>query len=239
MEWIELIWLMIGTSGGLLWTRYWTFGLHKMLVGSRGAAQLAAPQEGLSSVSKYSYVSELLFRKKYIYCANRNLVRYHDKQTCRAELHFISLLDDVYISHPSNECSMPRSSKWRKRMYEAPTCCSSLDLPFLLYLKSKFSAQYSVIHIHTKLMEIILRTLRLGLQIIVKWGNEGRAARILDLGNRWRWVLSFTTRPLYPQENCSQYPFDRKIGGPQSRSGLCEGGKMLPLTGFETLPSSP
>jgi hypothetical protein len=30
----------------------WTFGFHKMLVGSWGAAQLTAPQEGLSSVSK-------------------------------------------------------------------------------------------------------------------------------------------------------------------------------------------
>jgi hypothetical protein len=52
VEWIGLIRLRIGTSGGLLWTRYWTFGLHKMLGSSWGAAQLAAPREGLSSVSK-------------------------------------------------------------------------------------------------------------------------------------------------------------------------------------------
>jgi hypothetical protein len=53
MEWIGLIWLRIGTSGELLWTRYWTFRFHKMLGGSWGAAQLAAPQEGLSSVSLF------------------------------------------------------------------------------------------------------------------------------------------------------------------------------------------
>jgi hypothetical protein len=47
-----LIWLRIGTSGGFLWTRYWTFEFHEMLGGSWGAAQLTAPQEGLSSVSK-------------------------------------------------------------------------------------------------------------------------------------------------------------------------------------------
>jgi hypothetical protein len=52
MEWIGLEWLRIGTSGRLLWTRYWTFGFHKMLGSSWGAAQLIAPQEGLSSVSK-------------------------------------------------------------------------------------------------------------------------------------------------------------------------------------------
>jgi hypothetical protein len=29
--WILFIWLRIGTIGGLLWTRWWTFGFHKML----------------------------------------------------------------------------------------------------------------------------------------------------------------------------------------------------------------
>jgi hypothetical protein len=52
MIWIGLMWLNIGTSGGLLGTRYWTFGFHKMLGSSWVAAQFAAPQEGLSSVSK-------------------------------------------------------------------------------------------------------------------------------------------------------------------------------------------
>jgi hypothetical protein len=32
------------------------------------------------------------------------------------------------------------------------------------------------------------------------WGCGGIAPRILDLGTRWRWVVSFTTRPLYPRE---------------------------------------
>jgi hypothetical protein len=41
MVWIELIWLRIGTSGGFLWARYWTFGFHKMLRSSWVAEQLA------------------------------------------------------------------------------------------------------------------------------------------------------------------------------------------------------
>jgi hypothetical protein len=53
MLWIKLIWLRIGTSGGLLWTRYWTFGSHKMLGIFWVAAQLAASQEGLSSMSEW------------------------------------------------------------------------------------------------------------------------------------------------------------------------------------------
>jgi hypothetical protein len=50
VDWMDMA--RIGTSGGLLWTRYWTFGFNKMLGSSWGAAQLMAPQEGLSSVSK-------------------------------------------------------------------------------------------------------------------------------------------------------------------------------------------
>jgi hypothetical protein len=50
VEWTASIWLRIGTSGGLLWTRWWTFGFHKMLGNSWVAAQLVASQERLSSV---------------------------------------------------------------------------------------------------------------------------------------------------------------------------------------------
>jgi hypothetical protein len=32
-------------------------------------------------------------------------------------------------------------------------------------------------------------------------------------------VVSFTPRPLYPQGNSPWYPLDRRLGGPQSRSG--------------------
>jgi hypothetical protein len=51
------------------------------------------------------------------------------------------------------------------------------------------------------------------------WGSEGIAPRILDLCTRWRWVVSFTPRPTYPQGKSSWYPLDRRLGGPHSRSG--------------------
>jgi hypothetical protein len=51
------------------------------------------------------------------------------------------------------------------------------------------------------------------------WGNGGISPRILDLGTRWRWVVSFTQRPLYTQGKSPWYPLDRRMGGPQSRSG--------------------
>jgi hypothetical protein len=55
------------------------------------------------------------------------------------------------------------------------------------------------------------------------WGIGGIAPRILDPSTRWRWVVSFTPRLLYPQGKSPWYPLDRRLGGPQSRSG--RGGK--------------
>jgi hypothetical protein len=53
---LDWIWLRIEISGGLLWTRYWTFGFRKMLGSSWGAAQLDHPKGGLSSVSEWVIV---------------------------------------------------------------------------------------------------------------------------------------------------------------------------------------
>jgi len=50
-------------------------------------------------------------------------------------------------------------------------------------------------------------------------GDGGIAPRILDLGTRRRRVASFTIRPLYPQGKGSRYQLDRRLDGPQSRSG--------------------
>jgi len=53
------------------------------------------------------------------------------------------------------------------------------------------------------------------------WGSRGTAPLILNLGTRWRWVVSFTLRPLYPSVNCSRYLLDRRLGGPKGWSGRC------------------
>jgi hypothetical protein len=34
----------------------------------------------------------------------------------------------------------------------------------------------------------------------------------LDLGTSWRWVVSFTPRPLYPYGKSPRYPLDRRLG---------------------------
>jgi hypothetical protein len=70
------------------------------------------------------------------------------------------------------------------------------------------------------------------------WGIVGVAPRNLDLGTRWRWVVSFTPRPLYPQGKSPRYPLDRRRGGPQSRSG-CGGEEKIPSPRRESNPRTP
>jgi hypothetical protein len=57
---------------------------------------------------------------------------------------------------------------------------------------------------------------------------------ILYLYTRWKWMVSFTPRPLYPWKKSPLYPLDRRLGGPQSRSGRCGAERnVLPLPGIE------
>jgi hypothetical protein len=70
------------------------------------------------------------------------------------------------------------------------------------------------------------------------WVSRGIAPRILNLGTRWRWVVSFKPRPIYPPGNSTKYPLDRRVGRPENRSG--RGGeekKSLTLPGIEPRPS--
>jgi hypothetical protein len=51
------------------------------------------------------------------------------------------------------------------------------------------------------------------------WRSGGTALRILDFGTRWRRVVSFMPRPLYPQVKRPWYELNKRLSGPQSRSG--------------------
>jgi hypothetical protein len=56
--------------------------------------------------------------------------------------------------------------------------------------------------------------------------RERIALRILNLGARWSWVISFTPWTLYPQGKSPSYTLNRRLGGSQSRSG--RGGEENP-----------
>jgi hypothetical protein len=64
--------------------------------------------------------------------------------------------------------------------------------------------------------------------------SRGMVPRILDLGTRWRWVVSFTPGRFTPQLKSPCCPLDRRLCGPQSRPG--RGGEernSQPLSGLE------
>jgi hypothetical protein len=68
----------------------------------------------------------------------------------------------------------------------------------------------------------------------VLWKTEGITPCILDLDTTWRWVVSFMLRSLYLQGKSLWYPLDRRLDGPQNRSG--RGGEeknSQPLPGLE------
>jgi hypothetical protein len=62
------------------------------------------------------------------------------------------------------------------------------------------------------------------------WGSGCIDPHFLDLGTSWRWVVSFTPRPPYPQEKSPLYPLDRRLGGPHSWSGRHGEVKILAST---------
>jgi hypothetical protein len=49
-------------------------------------------------------------------------------------------------------------------------------------------------------------------------GENRYSSAILDLGNRWRWVVSFTHRPLCFSERARDMHLEMRMGEPHSRS---------------------
>jgi hypothetical protein len=65
------------------------------------------------------------------------------------------------------------------------------------------------------------------------------SSTILDLGIRCEWVISFTTQPLYIPGQSPWYPFHKKLGEPQSCSGVDEKRKSPVSAGNQTLAIQP
>jgi hypothetical protein len=64
-------------------------------------------------------------------------------------------------------------------------------------------------------------------------GEWRYSSTVLDLGIRLRGMVSFTPRPLYLRRS-PQYPLERRLGGPQGRSGRCGEEKNLASAGNRT-----
>jgi hypothetical protein len=70
------------------------------------------------------------------------------------------------------------------------------------------------------------------------WGSGGIIPRVLDLGTRWRWVVSFTPLPVYLPGKELLLSLDRRLGGPQSRSGN-DGERKIPSPRRDSNPDHP
>jgi hypothetical protein len=67
-----------------------------------------------------------------------------------------------------------------------------------------------------------------------EYWESGGIAPCIDLGTRWRWVVNFMPRQLYPQGKSPWYPLDIRLGGPQSMFGRGGEEKIFqPLSGLE------
>jgi hypothetical protein len=63
---------------------------------------------------------------------------------------------------------------------------------------------------------------------------------IPKLSRRRRWMVTLTTRPLYPRGKSRRYPVNRRLGKPHRGSGCCGGKKnLLRLLGFEPRLAQP
>jgi hypothetical protein len=72
-------------------------------------------------------------------------------------------------------------------------------------------------------------------------GSGGIAPLILNLGTRWRWVISFTSRLLYLHTKSPRYPLLKRLRGPHSWSvsGSEEKKKSFYFRCRELIPGRP
>jgi hypothetical protein len=72
------------------------------------------------------------------------------------------------------------------------------------------------------------------------WGSGGIALHILHFGTKWRWVASFTFRPVQPRRKNCRYQLERRLARLHGWSG--RGGeekRFHPLKGLKPQSSSP
>ena len=77
----------------------------------------------------------------------------------------------------------------------------------------------------------LIQALRLSTGRTAHRGSRGLALLFLDHGTIRRWVVSVTPRPLFIPGK-TRYPFYRRLGGPQGRSGQVR--KISLLTGIRS-----
>jgi hypothetical protein len=73
------------------------------------------------------------------------------------------------------------------------------------------------------------------------WWNGSVAPCILNFGNMWIWVDSFTPRPLHPLAKSPKFPLESRPGGPRSQTASCEWRReksLAPVGNLTEIPRS-
>jgi hypothetical protein len=123
-------------------------------------------------------------------------------------------------SHPPWFCHR-NNVWWSTQVMKLLIMQSSSASRHILPLGFKYSPQhpYNCSDYQDKAKGKVVLCLTKRLAMKTYWCKGGTVPRILDLGTRWGWVVSFMPPLLYPQGKSPRYPLDRRLGGPQSRSG--------------------
>jgi hypothetical protein len=55
----------------------------------------------------------------------------------------------------------------------------------------------------------------------IVWGSGDIASHNLNVATGWKWLVSFTPRPLHPQGKSPHHPLGRRVVGFQNRKARC------------------
>ena len=88
--------------------------------------------------------------------------------------------------------------------------------PWQQYVVSLYHSSSHTIFLYVKhgMYKINLPLGLINYQAMKAMGSGHTSPHILNLGTRWRWMMTFMPWLLQPCGNSSQYPLDRRMGGP-------------------------
>jgi hypothetical protein len=113
--------------------------------------------------------------------------------------------------------SASRSSKWSSKIFRPYFCVYFSSDPCMLHAPPSSSSL--IIHtgkVKGEIVSVLFYNWTLRHEGVL--GSGSIVPRVLDLSTRWKWMVNFTPRPLYPQGKSPWYPLGRRLGGLQSQS---------------------
>jgi hypothetical protein len=143
----------------------------------------------------------------FVYCNTRLAIK---------ELVYRSAFPELCLPPVTNDFNFKFLNKHRAMTHLHSTerkcnrCCLSMDTDFSTSTKSVEGFRKQ------KLSAFLSRFVQSWVTGEIRKTKKGNIA---NLGTNWRWVVSFTPWPLYPEGKSPCYPLNRRLDGPQNRPG--------------------